>query len=91
MKINIGALLSRRAELNPGLEAFVDVHSQRRFTYREFNTQTNRIANALTDIGVKSGDRVAILMMNSAEFAQCFFAAAKIGAVITPLNWRLVA
>ncbi len=41
--------------------------------------------------GVKPGDRVALLMMNGAEFIESFFAVAKIGAVNVPLNWRLVA
>ena len=39
---------------------------------------------------VKKGDRVALLMMNSHEFITAFFAIAKLGAVVVPLNWRLV-
>ena len=45
----------------------------------------------LLDLGVKKGDRVGIMMMNSAEFFESYFAIAKIGGVVVPLNWRLVA
>ena len=37
------------------------------------------------------GDRVALLLMNGVEFTASFFAIAKIGAIVVPLNWRLVA
>ncbi|MFQ5578651.1 MAG: long-chain fatty acid--CoA ligase, partial [Anaerolineae bacterium] len=40
-------------------------------------------------LGVKPGDRVGLLMMNSPEFLECFFGLAKIGAIVVPLNWRL--
>lgn len=91
MKNNIGALLTRRAALNPTREALVDVHSARRYTFAELNSEANQLANALLELGVKKGDRVGLLMMNSPEFVLSFFAIAKIGAVVTPLNWRLVA
>jgi len=42
-------------------------------------------------MGVGQGDRVALLLMNGAEFVESFYAIAKIGAVNVPLNWRLVA
>jgi acyl-CoA synthetase (AMP-forming)/AMP-acid ligase II len=44
----------------------------------------------LVSKGVVKGDRVAIMMMNSAEFFEAYFAIAKIGGVVVPLNWRLV-
>jgi O-succinylbenzoate-CoA ligase len=90
MKNNIGLLLGKRARLSPGLEAFVDVASERRFTYAELDARCNRTANALVAIGVRKGDRVGLLMMNSVEFLESFFAIAKIGAICVPLNWRLV-
>ena len=40
---------------------------------------------------MKPGDRVALALMNSAEFLEAYFAIAKIGGVVVPLNWRLVA
>lgn len=90
MQTNIGALLARRTYLNPSNEALFDVSANRRFTYAQLNDRTNQVANALTSLGVGKGDRVALLMMNSHEFVTGFFAIAKVGAVIVPLNWRLV-
>ena len=90
MKHNIGSVLAKRAHLSPKLEAFVDVASGRRFNYAEFNERTNQTAHALAAQGVEKGDRVALLMMNSVEFMESFFAIAKLGAICVPLNWRLV-
>ncbi len=91
MRQNFGLLLAKRAHLNPDSDAFVDVASDRRFSYLEANARTNKIANALTKLGVKKGDRVAVMAMNGIEFVESFYAIAKLGAVCVPLNWRLVA
>jgi O-succinylbenzoate-CoA ligase len=90
MRNNIGAVLSKRAYMNPDNEALFDVAAGRRFTYAELNDRSNQVANALLASGVRQGDRVALLMMNSHEFVASFFAIAKVGGVIVPLNWRLV-
>lgn len=91
MKNNIGLVLTRRAEYNPDREGYVDSQSGLRLTFKELNDRTNQAANALVDLGVSRGDRVGIMMMNSAEFIEVYFAIAKIGGVVVPLNWRLVA
>ena len=92
MQINFGQFLRRRAFLSPRLEATVEPSAQgRRLNFGELNLRCNRVAHALLAASVKPGDRVALLMMNGAEFIESFFAVAKIGAVNVPLNWRLVA
>ncbi|HIG41854.1 MAG: long-chain-fatty-acid--CoA ligase [bacterium] len=91
MKNNIGLLLTKRAELNGDREAYIDSGSGLRLTFRELNTRCNKLANALLASGVEPGDRVALLMMNSPEFMTAYFAIAKIGGIVVPLNWRLVA
>lgn len=88
---NIGHFVSKRALLSPDLEALVDVDTGRRFTFAELNERVNRSAHVLRDAGVGRGDQVGLLMMNSVEFEETFFAVAKLGAVVVPLNWRLVA
>lgn len=90
MKNNIGLLLSKRAIINPDREAYVDSKSGLRLSFSELNSRCNRLANSLVELGVKSGERVAIALMNSAEFLEAYFAIAKIGAIVVPLNWRLV-
>jgi acyl-CoA synthetase (AMP-forming)/AMP-acid ligase II len=51
-----------------------------RLTFSELNQRCNQVANVLLAKGVKKGDRVAIMLMNSAEFFEAYFAIAKIGA-----------
>jgi len=89
--MNIGQFLTKRAYREPSGEALFDVATDRRFTYAELNARSNKAAHALTASGVSAGDRVGLLLMNSVEFVETFFAAAKIGAVNVPLNFRLVA
>ena len=91
MSQNIGSLLTKRAYRDPHLAAIYEPATGRRLNYHQLNERSNRVANALKDTGVLPGDRVGLLMMNSAEFVESFFAVAKIGGVNVPLNWRLVA
>ncbi len=90
MQMNLGSFLAKRARLSPKLEAVVEVERKRRFSYAELDTRANRIANVLLAMGVQKGDRVALLVMNGVEYIESYFGAAKIGAVLVPLNWRLV-
>ena len=70
MENNIGSILTRRAELNASREAYVDSQSGLRLTFQELNARTNQVAHVLLDLGVQKGDRVGIMMMNSAEFIE---------------------
>jgi len=62
------------------------VGEPRAVTYGELSEFTNRAGNALLDLGVARGDRVLIVLPDSAEFIASFFGAAKIGAVAVPVN-----
>lgn len=55
-------------------------------TYRELDEDANRLANALIDLGVKPGDRVALLLPNSPQMVLAYYAALKAGAVVVSLN-----
>lgn len=88
-RINIGSLIANRARISPDLEAWVDVDTERRFTFTQWNKRINQTAHMLSGLGVKPGDRVALLAMNCIEFMESFMAVAKIGAIGVPLNWRL--
>ncbi|MCL4106641.1 UNVERIFIED_CONTAM: hypothetical protein GTU68_009775 [Idotea baltica] len=90
MKQNIGELLSKRADISRNVEAFVEFERDRRFTFLQLNQRCNRTANSLLAQGVKRGDRVATLLKNGIEFIETYYAIAKIGAVMVPVNWRLV-
>ena len=82
-------LLGNRARLSPNKIGVVDVAAGQRWRYSELDERANRLANALLGLGVSKGDRVAILAHNGVEYVDAFFAAGKIGAILTPLNWRL--
>jgi acyl-CoA synthetase (AMP-forming)/AMP-acid ligase II len=80
----IGALLEHRAQGWPQQVLFR--HGGKSLNYSDANAQTNRLANALRTLGVKQGDRVAVMLPNGFEFPITWFAVAKLGAVIVPLN-----
>lgn len=83
----IGFWLTKRAFLSGDREALVD--GLRRLTYRELNSRVNRLSNYFQSIGMRSGDRCAMLAYNCLEYVEVIFAAAKLGLILVPLNWRL--
>ncbi|MGD9100311.1 MAG: long-chain fatty acid--CoA ligase [Anaerolineae bacterium] len=85
-------LLSKRAHLTPNREALTEFATGRRYTYAELNARANRLANFMRErLGVQKGDRVSVLAHNSVVYIDLFYGLAKIGAILAPLNWRLVA
>ena len=90
MENNLGQILTKRAFLSPDREAYVCSHSGLRLTFRELNARCNQLANSFLKAGIEKEERVGLLLMNGVEFMEAYFALAKIGAVIVPLNWRLV-
>jgi len=60
-----------------------------RTTYSQLDKNSNQVANALLAQGVSKGDRVAFLGKNSPVYFELLAAAAKIRAVVVPINWRL--
>jgi long-chain acyl-CoA synthetase len=64
-------------------------HGSRSLTFAELDDRSNRLAQALLAAGVGPGSRVAHLDRTAPEVVELMFAAAKIGAVAVPLNWRL--
>lgn len=57
-----------------------------KITFAELRDKVDRLAAGLTDMGIKKGDRIAMLLLNSPEFIICAFAAFKIGAVQTHIS-----
>src|SRR5260370_29013 len=68
------------------LEGPAIVGQPRELSYGELAALANRAGNALRAQGVSRGDRVLIVLPDSAEFVAAFFGAAKIGAVAVPVN-----
>ena len=81
---------ARRARrLHPDREAVVD--GSVRFSYAEFLARCDRWSAVLQRLGVKQGDRVAIIAPNTHAMLEAFYAVPQLGAVIVPLNYRLTA
>jgi long-chain acyl-CoA synthetase len=60
-----------------------------RYTWEEFDLRTDALARGLASLGVVRGDRVAVLMLNCHRYLELYYACARMGAVIVPLNIRL--
>ena len=85
----IGYQLTINAARHP--DAVAVVFGARRLTYAALDERACRLANGLAALGVGHGDRVAALLHNCTPFVEALFAAAKLGAVFVPINFRLVA
>ena len=59
-----------------------------RYTFSQLNDRVNRLGNALLNLGVQKGDRVAMLQVNTNQCVEVYFAVSKIGAIYVPLNFR---
>jgi fatty-acyl-CoA synthase len=60
-----------------------------KYTYTDLVERIHRLANALTDAGVKPGDTVAVMDWDTPRYLECFFAIPMIGAVLHTVNVRL--
>jgi long-chain acyl-CoA synthetase len=59
------------------------------YSHEDLDARANRVANALVDLGVDPGDRVAMYVANSLQFPETFFGIVRAGAVAVPLNHRM--
>jgi long-chain acyl-CoA synthetase len=84
---SVAAIIRARAAADPGAIAITG--DGRPVTFGQLDERSSRLARALAALGVRRGDRIAYLDQNATEFWETMFAAAKLGAVMTPLNFRL--
>lgn len=87
--LNMGEILKVHAKKYPMKMALKDWRGKA-LTYPELESRTNRLANSLLGMGLRKGDRIAIMLYNCAEFIEIYCALAKIGVVAVPVNWRFV-
>ncbi len=81
--------LRRTRKLHGNREAVID--GDKRYTYEQFGQRCDRWSAALAGLGVQRGDRVATLAPNMHQHLEQYYAVPQLGAVIVPLNYRLVA
>ena len=84
-----GDLLKLYAERNPRGGA-IYYGMDRKETWKELNDRTNGLANALYDLGIRKDDKGIVMLHNCPELIESYCALLKIGAVVSPMNWRLV-
>lgn len=82
--MNIAQHVERAARFFPDRAAILFEGGE--LSYRELNLRANRLANALKAHGVQRGDRVALYLPNIPDFAVCYLAALKAGAIAVSIN-----
>src|SRR3712207_4804091 len=86
--LTLGQMLTVHARLLGDKTGARDL--ERAMTFRQWNERSCRLANALLGLGLRKGDRVAVLAYNRVEWAEIYAATAKAGLVAVPVNFRLV-
>src|SRR5690242_16462785 len=87
--LTLDGLLRRAAAKSPDKVAYRCDGAQR--TYAQMDDRVNRLARALQERGVQRGDRVCVVMTNRLEAIEVYWAGCRLGAIVTPVNFRLVA
>ncbi len=87
--LNLGEILDVHSKRHPEKLAVKDWRDEA-WTYAGLNSRTNKLANALLDMGLCKGDRVAVMLHNCSQFVEIYCAFSKAGLVVTPVNWRYV-
>lgn len=85
--MTMGRLVESMAD-KKGDETYL-LFEDERVTFGEIDRRTNQVANVLLDWGVKPGDKVCLMMNNAPEYLYLWYALAKIGAVMAPINVHL--
>ncbi|MED1644422.1 AMP-binding protein [Brevibacillus agri] len=85
--MDLGTLFQFAVERHPQYEALVQ--GDRRLTYEELNREVDRTASGLQALGIQRRDRVVLVLKNRMEMVILYWAIQKIGAVFTPINFRL--
>jgi long-chain acyl-CoA synthetase len=84
-------LINRNAVCFQNRPAWLEADDQRILTFAEVKLHVDRLAAGLQQAGIEKGDRIGVLGKNSLEYFLLYGAAAALGAIILPINWRLSA
>ncbi len=86
MSLNFPRHLKKKAEIYGDNSCLEDFDKGRKYTYREMDELTDRLAGGLRDLGVQSGERVVLIHPNHSDFILACLAVIKAGAVAVPVN-----
>lgn len=87
--LTLGEALRRAARLWPERPALIA--ESRTWTWAELDAEADRLARLLLDMGVGRGDAIGFLLHKRAEVVTGFLAAARVGAIMAPVNYKLTA
>ncbi|MFH1950615.1 MAG: AMP-binding protein [Pseudomonadota bacterium] len=79
-------VICRNAQCHPDRDAIV--FNDIRLTHRQFKERCDQLSAGLVKMGVEKGDRLGVVAHNCDEFMVLYGAAAKMGAILLPINWR---
>ena len=65
------------------------VDGEKRFTYAQYDKRVNRLANAMTDLGIEKGEVVSFITYNSHQLLEAYYSVPQIHAILNPINIRL--
>jgi len=82
-------MIEKNATLFSGKNAWFEVDDGRILTFEQIKNKVDHLAAGLQQIGVKKDDRIGVVAKNSLEFFLLYGAAAALGAIMLPINWRL--
>ncbi len=82
-------LIKRNAAAFSNAKAWYEVDDRSTLTFADVKNRVDLIAGGLKAAGIKKGDRLGVLGKNSIEYFLLYGAAAAVGAIILPVNWRL--
>ena len=83
------SLLANTAGSHPDKEAVVC--GQVRYSYAGFKERVDRLAGGLHSLGIAAEDKIAVIHTNCHRYLEVYFAAARTGAILVPINYRLAA
>ena len=86
LEITVGAALRKQAAKYGDKEFIVYANTDARYTYRDMDKKSGSLARGLLAAGFKKGDHIGIWANNVPEWTTVFFAAARIGIVLVPVN-----
>jgi long-chain acyl-CoA synthetase len=84
MSLNLAVLLTESAKKYPNETAVI--FETFKLSYAQLNAVSNQFANGLSQLGVKQGDKVGIMMPNIPQFMIAYYGVLKLGAIVVPLN-----
>ncbi len=85
--MNLSMLLTKSARTYPDKTAII--YGLKKLSFKKFNARCNQLANALTQLGLKPKDNVAVLQYNYPQTYESIFACFKAGLGVVPINFRL--